>query len=66
MTCDIVIGGMDCAACAAAVERSVKAVPGVTLVTVDVLGASARVRHHRGVARTQLVDAIRRAGYRVE
>jgi len=60
---EFVIAGMDCAACGASVERAVRAIDGVDDVMVDVFGARARVRHHGGVDRMQITDAIGRAGY---
>ena len=66
VTRDYTVAGMDCAACGATVERSIRAVDGVVDVTVDVMSARARVRHHSGVERARIADAIRRAGYRAE
>lgn len=60
------VGGMDCAACAAAIERAVRTVPGVAAVDVDVMGGKVRVTRDPRAEDTQLAAAIRGAGYTVE
>ena len=66
-TCDLRVGGMDCASCAAAVEGALKQLDGVQDVQVDVVGGRVRVGYAEGkVARGDLSGAIRRVGYRVE
>lgn len=60
------VGGMDCAACAAAIERAVRAVPGVAAVDVDVLGGKVRVTRDPRAEDVKLAAAIRGAGYTVE
>src|SRR5581483_1848231 len=55
------ISGMHCAGCVTSVERSLKAVPGVDTVTVNLAERTATVT---GVAGEQsLIGAIARAGY---
>lgn len=63
-TCDLRVGGMDCATCAATVEKAVRSVPGVRQVSVDVVGGRARIGFDPGVsAPADIAAAIRRAGY---
>jgi copper chaperone CopZ len=60
------IDGMDCAACARAVESKLKAVPGVRKATVSYGQKRADVEYDPGSAkRPQLEKAIEDAGYRV-
>ena len=66
-TCDLRVGGMDCASCAATVERALAQLEGVHDVHVDVVGGRVRVSFAEGkVARGDLSGAIERVGYRVE
>ena len=66
-SCDLRVGGMDCASCATAVEAAVKRLEGVQNVYVDVVSGRVRVGYIQGtVARRDLADAIRRAGYQVQ
>ena len=66
-TCDLRVGGMDCASCAASVERALKGLEGVHDVRVDVVGGKVRVGYAEGtLARGDLAGAIRRVGYTVE
>lgn len=66
-TCEIGVGGMDCASCAATIERALSHLDGVREVHVDVVGARARVRYAEGaLTRRDLVTAIERVGYSVE
>ena len=66
-TCDIRVSGMDCASCAASVERALKNLEGVQDVRVDVVGGTVRVGYAAGkLARGDLTGAIRRVGYAVE
>jgi copper chaperone CopZ len=44
-TCDLRVDGMDCASCAAAIERSLSAVTGVKDISVDVVGGRVRVAY---------------------
>jgi copper chaperone CopZ len=60
------IDGMDCAACARAVESKLKAVPGVRKATVSYERKRADVEYDPGSAKQpQLEKAIEDAGYRV-
>jgi copper chaperone CopZ len=60
------IDGMDCAACARAVESKLKAVPGVRKATVSYEQRRAEVEYDPGSARRpQMEKAIEDAGYRV-
>ena len=66
-TCDLRVGGMDCASCAATVERALRSLEGVDDVRVDVIGGKVRVGYAEGkLARGDLTDAIRRVGYTVD
>jgi copper ion binding protein len=66
-TCDLRVGGMDCASCAGAVESALKQLEGVHDVHVDVVGGRVRVRYAESkLARGDLSGAIRRVGYQVE
>ncbi len=66
-TCDLQVGGMDCASCAASIERSLATLDGVESVRVDVVGGRVRIGYAKGaVAHTDLVSAIRRVGFSVE
>ncbi|HEY0970000.1 MAG TPA: cation-translocating P-type ATPase [Gemmatimonadales bacterium] len=66
-SCELRVGGMDCASCAAHVERAARTVPGVSDVRVDVMGGRVRVSHSgdAGLPRA-LARAIRQAGYTVQ
>ncbi|MGI6143813.1 MAG: heavy metal translocating P-type ATPase [bacterium] len=58
------ITGMTCAVCSAAVERSVKRVPGVESVTVNLLTNSMRVTYdERQVSAAEIIEAVAGAGY---
>lgn len=66
-TCDLRVDGMDCASCAATVERAVRGVPGVHQVSVDVVGGRARIGYDPAIsARADIAAAIRRAGYQAQ
>lgn len=66
-TCDLRVGGMDCASCAASIERSLSTVQGVEDIRVDVVGGRVRVGYARGtVSHRDLTGAIQRAGFTVE
>ncbi|HEX6060308.1 MAG TPA: heavy metal translocating P-type ATPase [Gemmatimonadaceae bacterium] len=65
--CELRVAGMDCASCAATIERSLRRLDGVRDVRVDVVGGRVRVGFAEGaVSRGALAGAIRRAGYAVE
>jgi copper chaperone CopZ len=60
------IEGMDCSACAKAVESKLKAVPGVHDATVSYEQKRAEVEYNPALAkRPQMEKAIEAAGYRV-
>jgi len=60
------IRGMDCADCAATIERSLQLLPGVETVAVAYGSARAHVTYRAGsVTRDHMVAAIRNAGYDV-
>ena len=65
-TIQLPIGGMSCANCAAAAERSLRALAGVREASVNFASESAGVRYDAGqVKAADLVDAIQRAGFKV-
>lgn len=58
------VGGMSCAACSAHVEKSVRAVAGVSDVQVNLLAASMAVEYDEAAASPeQIVAAVRKGGY---
>ena len=60
------IDGMHCASCVAAVEKSLKTVPGVKTASVNLATESAQVTYEDGsVAVDDLSAAVDRAGYQV-
>ncbi|HEX2252455.1 MAG TPA: heavy metal translocating P-type ATPase [Thermoanaerobaculia bacterium] len=61
---DLDVTGMHCAACAAAVERRLRKVPGVESANVNFATSRATVAA-AGVGREDLVAAVREAGYDV-
>ena len=66
-TCDLRVGGMDCAACAATIEGALRQLEGVDDVRVDVMGGKVRVAYAEGkVARSDFAGAIRRVGYTID
>ena len=59
------VEGMDCAACAASVERSVGRLPGVYRATVSFAAGRLEAEHEASVSREALEGAVREAGYGV-
>ncbi len=59
------VEGMDCASCAATVERSVSALPGVAKATVNFAAGRLDAEHGPGVSAEDLEGAVRAAGYGV-
>ncbi|QYJ16792.1 Cadmium-transporting ATPase [Rubrobacter xylanophilus DSM 9941] len=59
------VEGMDCAACAASVERSVGRLPGVYRAAVSFAAGRLEAEHEASVSREALEGAVREAGYRV-
>src|SRR5690606_5617974 len=62
--CTLTVEGLDCASCAASIDRALRGVAGVQEVEADVVSERVTVRHS-GVPEAELRDAISRAGYRV-
>ena len=59
-----VITGMSCAACSAAVERSVRAIKGVEEARVNLLLNTLSVIYRENtVSQQDIISAVRRAGY---
>lgn len=60
------VEGMNCAACAARVEKALKAVPGVKSATVNLVAQKASVEYDPNQATVaELVRAVQELGYRV-
>ncbi|MBC7954930.1 MAG: copper-translocating P-type ATPase [Cytophagales bacterium] len=59
------VGGMTCASCVSRVERSLKAVPGVSSATVNLATEAAFVEHDGSVDLGRLREAVSKAGYAV-
>ncbi|MDN5277483.1 MAG: P-type Cu+ transporter [Clostridiales bacterium] len=61
----ISIGGMTCAACAKAIERAIKRLPGVDEVSVNLATEKARVVYNPAMVRlSEIKQAIIKAGYK--
>lgn len=61
---DMAIGGMTCAACAARVEKKLKALPGVADVTVNLVTEKASVAYYPAeVSAAALINAVVMLGY---
>ena len=59
------VEGMDCASCAATVERRVSALPGVSRATVNFAAGRLDAEHGPGVSVEDLEGAVKSAGYGV-
>src|SRR5215213_7861547 len=59
------VEGMDCASCAATVERRVSALPGVSRATVNFAAGRLDAEHDAGLSLDDLEGAVRAAGYGV-
>ena len=59
------VEGMDCASCAATVERRVAAMPGVRRATVNFAAGRLDAEHDVGLWAGEIEDAVRAAGYGV-
>jgi Cd2+/Zn2+-exporting ATPase len=59
------VEGMDCASCAATVERRVSALPGVSRATVNFAAGRLDAEHDPGLSLEDLEGAVRAAGYGV-
>ena len=57
------VTGMTCSACSAHVEKAVSKVPGVSSVSVNLLGGSMLVEHNPDVTDQAIVSAVAGAGY---
>jgi Zn2+/Cd2+-exporting ATPase len=60
------VSGMDCASCAATVERRVGQLPGVHRAVVNFAAGRLDAEHHPGLALEEVEKAVRDAGYGVE
>jgi Zn2+/Cd2+-exporting ATPase len=59
------VEGMDCASCAATVEKRVSALPGVARATVNFAAGRLDAEHDPGLSREDLEATVRAAGYGV-
>lgn len=59
----LAIGGMTCASCVGRVEKALKAVPGVTAVSVNLATEKAHINTLTGIATSILIAAVQKAGY---
>src|ERR671917_432410 len=59
------VEGMDCASCAATVEKRVSALPGVSRATVNFAAGRLDAEHNPGLSLEELEGAVRAAGYEV-
>src|SRR5215207_6247336 len=59
------VEGMDCASCAATVEKGVDRLPGVHRATVNFAAGRLDAEHDPGLTLEELEDAVRAAGYGV-
>jgi copper chaperone CopZ len=59
---ELEIEGMGCEGCVAAVDKALRAVPGVRQVAVDLAAGRATVEHE-GVDTAALLRAVEKAGY---
>ncbi|MCD8212055.1 MAG: heavy metal translocating P-type ATPase [Oscillospiraceae bacterium] len=59
-----IVTGMSCSACSSHVEKAVSKLPGVTNVTVDLLGGSMQVEYNENeVTAGEIISAVESAGY---
>lgn len=62
-TFELSISGMTCASCAGRVERALAKVPGVETASVNLANDQARVSINAPLPVTELIEAVRQAGY---
>ncbi len=62
---EIPIRGMNCASCAAQVEKALLGLPGVREVFVNFAGEKAYIKGDDGLSLAKIVEAVQRAGYEV-
>ena len=63
---ELTVEGMTCGNCVRGVENKLGSTPGVTKVTVDLQGASARVEYDTDLVKPEaIVNAVRGLGYEV-
>jgi copper chaperone CopZ len=60
-TIQIEVSGMSCQHCVAAVDKAVRAVPGVTDAAVDLAAGAVKVTG--AFERSQVIEAVKAAGY---
>lgn len=67
VTTDLRISGMTCAACVAHVDKAIRELPGVTVVTVNLASQSARVEYEPSITPlAEIITAVREIGYGAE
>ena len=57
------VGGMHCAACAAAVERAVRALPGASEVYVNIATNRMTLTADESLAPETIADTVKKAGF---
>ncbi len=66
-SCNLRVGGIDCAACARTIERALRTLPGVRAVDVNVMGGTVKVEYvDDALGRGDFSRAIERVGFAVE
>lgn len=60
------VAGMHCSACSARVEKTVRKIPGVTNVTVNLLANSMDVEYIKPASEEKIIQAVESAGYKAE
>ncbi|MFA5953236.1 MAG: heavy metal-associated domain-containing protein [Candidatus Pacearchaeota archaeon] len=62
----ILIEGMHCASCASNIERSLKKISGIKEVSISLVTNKAIVEFDKNVSDEELINAVKRAGYKVK
>jgi Cu+-exporting ATPase len=65
-TSTLALYGMHCSSCAGVIEKQLKKVPGVAKANVNFATEKALVTHAPGTPANDLLDAVKKAGYRAE
>ena len=64
MVTHLVVEGMMCPNCVRHVDRGIRSVPGVRLVSVDLETGGATVTHSEDVTYEELIKAVEQEGYK--
>lgn len=65
-TVTLALYGMHCSSCAGVIEKQLKKVPGVSKANVNFAAEKALVTAPANIQKQQLLDAVKKAGYRAE